>query len=366
MSRRTAAKNRVGFCKGDYDYRRMLERDDFDAVLLGTPAKWHAEMAIDSMNAGKHVASEVPGAYALDECWKLVDTKEKTGVKYMLLENYTYAKDRLMVYNMVHQGLLGECYYGECSYIHDCSGLRFNSKGDLTWRGVIKRDRYGNLYPTHSLGPVAKWMDINRGDVMVSLTSAMSTAVSLHAYAERKFGKDSEQAKIDFQCGDHCVTLIKTAGDKLITVYYDTDSPRPASIFYLIQGTEGVFDSREGVYVNGKSKSHRWDPASKYADEYGHDLWKKEGKRGRGVRSRRRAIFWRYWSSPRPSARTANRLSTSTTAPPGAVSSSFPKNRSTPASAASRSPTSRGGSGRRVARKMHSEAKPDPRKGTTE
>ena len=69
------------------------------------------------------------------------------------------------------------------------------------------------------LGPVCKWLDIHHGDRMVFLTSSMSRPAALHAFAVRRFGKESEAAKIDWRCGDMCVTLVKTAGDRLITVY---------------------------------------------------------------------------------------------------------------------------------------------------
>ena len=68
-----------GYSRGPYDYRRMLERDDFDGVLIATPAPLHAEMSVDSMDAGKHVGSEVPGADTVEQCWSLVDAKERTG-----------------------------------------------------------------------------------------------------------------------------------------------------------------------------------------------------------------------------------------------------------------------------------------------
>ena len=40
------------------DYRRVLERKDVDAVLIATPLHLHAQMVIDSLNAGKHVFVE--------------------------------------------------------------------------------------------------------------------------------------------------------------------------------------------------------------------------------------------------------------------------------------------------------------------
>ena len=267
----------AGFSEGPYDYRRMLQRDDFDAVLIATPAVLHAEMSVDSLNAGKHAASEVPAAYTVDECWALVRAKEKTAKRYMLLENYTYARSRMMVGNIVRAGAFGDCYYAECSYIHDCRALRFESDGTLTWRGESKRDMYGNLYPTHSLGPVAKWLGLNRGDRMVSLVCQMSEPAALRHYAVSRFGPDSKAAQIDFQAGDHSLTLIKTAKGRLIAVFYDSDSPRPASIFYLVQGTQGVYDSRSGIYIDGKSPPHKWEPTSNYADEYDDELWKTKG-----------------------------------------------------------------------------------------
>ncbi|MBN2309495.1 MAG: Gfo/Idh/MocA family oxidoreductase [Candidatus Hydrogenedentes bacterium] len=268
----------AGFSRGPYDYRRMLERDDFDAVLIATPAPLHAEMSVDAMLAGKHVASEVPGAYTIEECWNLVKTKEKTGKRYMLLENYNYARQRMMVYNMIRAGVFGDVYYGECSYIHDCRSLRFESDGSLTWRGQIKAEQFGNLYPTHSLGPVSKWLDINRGDRLVSLVSMMSRPAAIHAYAENRFGADSAAAQTKFINGDMCVTLIKTANGRLITVYYDSDSPRPADIFYLAQGPQGVYDSRRGIYIDGVSPAHQWEEAAQYAEKYEHEYWKTRGE----------------------------------------------------------------------------------------
>ena len=265
----------AGYSRDEYDYRRMLERDDFDAVLIATPVEWHAVMACDGMRAGKHVGSEVPGAYSMAECWDLVKTKEATGKRYMLLENYVYAQQRMMVMNMAHAGAFGDLYYAECSYIHDCRSLRFESDGRLTWRGEVKRDHFGNLYPTHSLGPVSKWLGIHQGDRMTSLVSMMSKPAALEAYACRRFGADSEPAKVDFTAGDMCVTLVKTVQGRLINVYYDSDSPRPASIFYLVQGTKGVYDSRRGIYLEGEGHGEKWAPAGEYAAQYEHEYWRK-------------------------------------------------------------------------------------------
>lgn len=177
----------------------MLERDDFDAVLIATPVKWHAPMSIDAMKAGKHVGSEVPASDVLEELWELVRTKVKTGKHYMLLENYIYSSWSMLVYNMAQKGLFGDIYYGEGAYIHDCKNLLFGGKeGILTWRGEKTRDCWGQSYSTHALGPVSKWMGINDGDRLEYMTTMMNKPRALQEYVAKKFGTDSKQAKIDF------------------------------------------------------------------------------------------------------------------------------------------------------------------------
>ena len=267
-----------GYQEGPYDYRRMLERDDLDGILITTPAEWHAEMAVDSMNAGKHVGSEVPGAKTLEECWEMVRVKEETGMRYMLLENYNYTRDRMMIGNMVQQNLFGELIYAECAYIHDVNILRYYPDGSLTWRGEAMQDGYGNQYPTHSLGPVSKWMGIHETDRFVSLVSMDTKPAGLKRYTLDRFGPDSPQADIVWKAAGMNVTLIQTEQDRMITVYYDTNSPRPHAIFYQLQGDQGIFDSRNGINLAGKTDYNQWQAWTDFLEDHDHDYWRLRGE----------------------------------------------------------------------------------------
>jgi len=266
----------AGYAQGPFDYRRMLQRDDLDAVIVGTPMQVHAPMSIDAMRAGKHVLSEVAAAMTMDECWGLVRAAEETGKIYMLSENCCYYDYTLMILNMVQKGLFGELTYAECGYVHDCRSLLFEGDGKLTWRGEMARDYSGNLYPTHSFGPVAQWFGINRGDRMVSLVAGATGQKSLLDFVAKRFPADHPARQIKFKVADSTSVLIKTAKGGLIDLRFDIHSSRPvvSTTYYSLQGTKASYESRTGsLWIEGRSKGHAWEPAGDYAKEFEHPMW---------------------------------------------------------------------------------------------
>jgi predicted dehydrogenase len=269
----------AGFSAGPTDYRRLLERADVDAVLIATPMQLHGPMSIDSLHAGKHVLSEVAAAMTLDECWGLVEAAEQSGKTYMLAENCCYYRQNLMALRMVQEGVFGESLtYAECGYVHDCRPLAFNGDGSLTWRGELARDYFGNLYPTHAIGPVSQWLGINRGDRFVSLSASASPQTGLPRYAAQRFGADHPAAKIPWAVGDTTTVLLRTAKGAVIDLRYDTCSarPHPSTTYFTLQGTTASYqDDGMGrrVWIEGRSKEYAWEPADNYLAEYDHPKW---------------------------------------------------------------------------------------------
>jgi predicted dehydrogenase len=276
----------AGYSRGPKDYQRMLKRDDVDAVIVATPMQVHAPMAIDALRAGKHILSEVAGAMTLDDCWGMVRAAEETGKIYMLSENCCYFQPVMLITNMVAKGLFGELTYAECGYVHCCRGLLFEGNGTLTWRGEMLRDYLGNLYPTHAIGPVAQWMDINRGDRMVSLVSGSTKQTNLVDYVRRRFPKDHPAQKIRFRSTDSVTTLIRTAKGKLIDLRYDISSPRPvvSTTYYSLQGVKASYESRiDSIWIDGRTKGDVWEPVAKYAKEFEHPMWKQFSQQAAGT-----------------------------------------------------------------------------------
>jgi predicted dehydrogenase len=275
-----------GYSQGPQDYLRMLQRDDLEGILIGTGMQLHAPIAVAAMRADKHVLSEVSGAMTIEECWDLVRTERQTGKIYMLAENCCYWHEQMMVGRMVQAGVFGRLTYAECGYVHDCRHLLFEPDGTLTWRGEIARDWPGNNYPTHSLGPVAQWLGINREDRMASLMAAATGSLAHHSYAAEHFPKNSPAGKAKFRGHDSVSTLIRTEKGVLIDLRYDIASMRPTEgPYHALQGTKASYDSRLGhkIWIAGRSPGPHWEPIDKYRAEFEHPLWSRWREKTKGI-----------------------------------------------------------------------------------
>ena len=185
---------------GPESWKRVCEMDDVDVVYNVTPWHLHEPIASYAMEHGKVALNEVPGCLSIDECWKLVETSERTRMPCMMLENCCYGEYEMAMFNMVKQGVFGEIVHGEAGYIHDQRDLQYGSRyhsldghpdagkaGRPGWALDFYSKHSGNWYPTHGLGPVAKYMDINHGDNFDFVVSLDSKQANYHFYGRERY-----------------------------------------------------------------------------------------------------------------------------------------------------------------------------------
>jgi len=268
-------KRPEGYSRGMEDFRRLSARDDLDAVITATPWEWHTPVAVAAMKAGKYIGVEVPAALTVEECWELVDTSERTGMPCMMLENVCFYRNVLMILNMIRQGAFGELVHCEGGYQHHIRKVL--ADGGLTWRAMHSVRRNANLYPTHPIGPIAWWTNINRGDRFTHLTSMSSRSLGINHQVKARVGPDHPNAKRQYALGDVNTSLIRTENGITVTLIHDTQSPRPYDLGFKLQGTRGIYSGTlEKIFIEGESRE-QWNDLAPYYQRYEHPLWARHG-----------------------------------------------------------------------------------------
>jgi predicted dehydrogenase len=264
------------YAGGRDDWRHLIDQEDLDLVFTATPWSLHAPICLEAMRKGKHAATEIPMAVTVEECWEMVETAETTRRHCVMMENCCYDRTELMILNMVRQGLFGELLHAECGYLHDLRWHKLTDFYEERWRVRHSMTRNGDLYPTHGLGPVAQWMNVNRGNQFDYLVSMASNGRGLNLWAAEHIGPDSPEARQSYALGDVVNTLIRTLAGETILVTHDTNLPRPYTRKILLQGTKGVVRKypEQKIHLEGRSPDHRWeDLVEEYRTEYEHPLW---------------------------------------------------------------------------------------------
>ena len=271
--------------RGLRDFERMIGEEKLDLVFTATPWEWHAPVMLAAMRAGVHAATEVPMGVSVDECWELVETAERTKRHCIMMENCCYDRPEMAILHMARQGLFGELLHAECGYLHDLRQLKLSDFYYDRWRVKHSIRRNGDLYPTHGIGPVAQWLDINRGNQFDHLVSMATKSRGLNLWAAAKIGAESQEARQRYALGDVVTTLIRTKNGQTIQITHDTDSPRPYSRNILLQGTKGLVRKypEQKIYLEGKSPNDRWEDFQAYRTQHDHPLWKGLDARAAGA-----------------------------------------------------------------------------------
>ena len=274
------------------DYSDVLSDSAIDAVCIATPIQLHAQQSIQALQAGKHVLCEVTATRTLEECRALLEAARRSDRVYMMAENCCFFREVLMVQNMVEGGVFGDLISAEGNYIHDCRTLFFDAEGELTWRGQLQSATCTSWYPTHSLGPICRWMDVNRSDKLISLATWGSSATACAAYAARNFPADHAVQHLEWRTPDTTQTCVRTQRGALIEHRLAVSAPRPHPCnFYELQGTKAAFASpgllgnfepqiwicdQSPTIADGTAQS--WESLWKYADQWEHPLWREHGE----------------------------------------------------------------------------------------
>ena len=202
-----------------------------DAVVVASNGKLQVAHAVRAMEAGCHVLSEVPGAYAQEECLRLRAAVQRTGRTYMLGENTCYWDFFRYFRKWVAEGRFGPISIAEGEYLHylprtlrlpDGTGItptEARARGRADAEPIWRADQPPIQYLTHDLGPLLEVLDDRC--VSVSCRSAPSR-------------NPDAPLRSDGQ-----IALFHTARGVLIKIMVTLSTARPAEHRYRLFGVAG-------------------------------------------------------------------------------------------------------------------------------
>jgi len=118
-----------GICKGDgyMDYRKLLDRNDIDAVLIATPDHWHGKISIDALAAGKHVYVEKPLTHTVEQALELRDAVRRYKKVLQVGPNGTGNDSYWEAHEAIKGGRIGKVTWAHGSFNRNARVCLFNT-----------------------------------------------------------------------------------------------------------------------------------------------------------------------------------------------------------------------------------------------
>lgn len=116
-ARQVAQNNELTDIQFYTDHREMLEKAGIDAVSVCVPNVLHRPIAVDSLNAGKHVLCEKPLAMNAREAQKIVEAAATNNRKCMVAQVLRFSPATRFLKQLVSNGELGNIYYAHAGVL---------------------------------------------------------------------------------------------------------------------------------------------------------------------------------------------------------------------------------------------------------
>lgn len=120
------ATNRESAVTAHEDYRHVLDNPDIDAVFIGTVDHWHTRIALDALDAGKHVYCEKPMTRYLDEAFLIYDKVKETGLKFQIGSQFCTEGKWHHAAKLITEGRIGPLVSAQDSYCRNSPNGEWN------------------------------------------------------------------------------------------------------------------------------------------------------------------------------------------------------------------------------------------------
>lgn len=225
-----------GYASSETDWRKLVERDDIDAIDICTPNDTHAEIAIAAAAKGKMILCEKPLSRTLEEGRKMVDAIEKAKVANTVWYNYRRVPAVSLAKQIVDSGKLGKIFHYRANFLQDWTiSPDLPQGGTGTWRLDVEAAGSGVTGDllAHCID-TAMWLNGAIKDVSAVTETFIKERVHTESGKKQKVG-------IDDACIFHCHFENGSLG-----LFESTRYARGHKALYTFE-------------INGEHASIRWD-----------------------------------------------------------------------------------------------------------
>jgi predicted dehydrogenase len=228
--------HKFGVNKTFTDYRRMLDEEDLDAVIICTPEDQHYPMTIAALSKGLHVLCEKPMAFTAEEALEMYRQAEAKKVKHMVNFTMRWIPHFQYLKNLIEANYIGKPYH---AHFHWLSG----------WHP--EREEYMWYYdPKHAHG-VASEMGVHMIDQARWYWGEIkSVQASIHSFVKRS---DENEKEMDDPASDSAIYLLEFQNGAHGTIHVSTvnqvsDELTHTGQFISLHGRDGTIESRAGLW----------------------------------------------------------------------------------------------------------------------
>jgi predicted dehydrogenase len=202
------------------DFRRALDDQDVDALVIAAPDHWHTPAAILALKAGKHVYVEKPASHNARELELLVDAQRKYGRAVQIGNQQRSGVRSIEAIQAIREGLIGRPYLARAWYANTRGTIGRGKPAPVPstldyelWQGPAPRAPYRDNVVHYNWHWFRRWgtgeicnngtheIDVARWALGVDYPVGVSSAGGRYHFDDDWEFTDTQEAVFEFEGG---------------------------------------------------------------------------------------------------------------------------------------------------------------------